>query len=117
MPHTTINKDWRYYLNQLTLERLSMVLFVSLVSSGFAIAHEYNSMKKSKSRIDQAQTELTSLNDEVNAYQQEQHIIATLPKNTERTKIMPHYRLITSTNHTNLLMNNRIFQPYGPMPL
>ena len=66
MPQKTIYKDWRYYLNQLTLERLSMLLFVSLVGSGVAIAHEYNSMKKSKTRIDQAQTELTELNDQVN---------------------------------------------------
>ena len=99
MPHTTVNKDWRYYLNQLTLERLSMVLFVSLVSSGFAIAHEYNSMKKSKSHIDRAQTELTKLNAQVDTYQQEQHIIAILPQNTERTKIMPHY-LIDNINQS-----------------
>ena len=53
--------------------------------------------EKSKSRIDQAQTELCP-NDKL-TYQQEQHIIATLPKNTERTKIMPHY-LIDNINQS-----------------
>ncbi|MGC6404276.1 MAG: hypothetical protein ACON5A_03465 [Candidatus Comchoanobacterales bacterium] len=71
-----IVKDWRYYTNKITLERLGLTLLISSMTTGLLYAQEINKQKQSQQRLEAAQSKSKELEDKAKNYQTENQIIA-----------------------------------------
>lgn len=87
--HKKVMKDWRYYLNKATLERLGLGLVISGLSTGIVYAHEHNRIKRSNQLLAEKTLAEKTSNTNITDYKSTYNIIAVGHKNISLTNINP----------------------------